>query len=59
MLKIYICPSCYNFRMVSKRTDAICLHCQKKLVPTNISFEKFSNLDLEERNKYKRKWMTS
>lgn len=53
MLKIYICPNCYNIRMVSKKTNAICLHCDQALKPCDISYDMYTKLDDKERQDYK------
>lgn len=53
MLKIYICPKCYNFRMVSRRPDAICLHCGTVLEQSNLDYRTFMNMTDEERSIYK------
>lgn len=56
MLKIYICPNCYNVRMVSKKTNAVCLHCDQELKACDISYDKYTKLDNEERQEYKMTW---
>lgn len=53
MLKIYICPNCYNIRMVSKKPNAICLHCNTILKECDITYDKYTNLTSEERSNYK------
>lgn len=53
MLKVYICPTCYNFRLVSKRSKAYCLHCNHSLVPCNMTYVTYSNLNDEERGQYR------
>ena len=56
MLKIYICPRCYNIRMVSKKTNAVCLHCNQQLKQCDISYEKYTTLDDGERKEYVSLW---
>ncbi|MBE5961375.1 MAG: DNA-directed RNA polymerase subunit M [Lachnospiraceae bacterium] len=56
MLKIYICPHCFNIRMVSKKPNAVCLHCNQKLVECDIDYTKFTSMDEEERIKYRDRW---
>lgn len=59
MLKIYICPKCHNFRMVSRRPDAICLHCGAVLEQSNLDYRTYMNMTDEERSIYKsnyKKW---
>lgn len=53
MLKIYICMKCYNFRMVSRKTDAVCFHCGALLVQCDIDYGTFMNLTENERSKLK------
>lgn len=53
MIRIFICPKCYNFRMVSRRPDAICFHCGAKLEKTDIDYSKYIYMDEQERNTYR------
>jgi hypothetical protein len=53
MLRIYICPKCYNFRMVSRKPDAICFHCGMNLVQCDLEYITYMNMTEEERNTYK------
>ena len=53
MLRIYICPNCYNLRMVSRKTDAICFHCGTSLVKCEVSYETYINMSEAERNDLK------
>lgn len=53
MLKIYICKKCYNFRMVSRKKDAICFHCGAALVQCDIDYGTFMSLTEEERGRLK------
>ncbi len=57
MLKIYICPTCYNFRMVSRKPDAICFHCGTDLILTDIDYTDYINMTEEKRNAYKESFM--
>ena len=50
MLRIFICPKCYNFRMVSRKPDAICLHCGEMLEQCLIKYGEFINMTEEDRN---------
>lgn len=54
MLKIFICPECYNIRMVSKKPNAVCLHCNRDLVECNITYLEYTKLSQNERESYKR-----
>lgn len=53
MLKIYICPKCYNFRMVSRKPDAICFHCGMKLELCDLDYGTYMNMTEDERIRYK------
>lgn len=53
MLKIYICPKCYNFRMVSRKPDAICFHCGMTLQLCDLEYGAYMNMTEDERNEYK------
>lgn len=53
MLKIYICPKCYNFRMVSRKPDAICLHCGTVLEQCHMDYRTYMNMTDTERSDYK------
>lgn len=53
MIKIFICPNCYNFRMVSRKPSAECYHCDAILDKTEIEYSTYMNMSEEERNKFK------
>lgn len=53
MLKIYICPKCYNIRMVSRKPDAICFHCGSVLELSDLEYGAYMNMTENERNEYK------
>ena len=53
MIRIFICPKCYNFRMVSRRPNAICFHCGAKLERTEIDYNKYVLMDQQDRNTYR------
>lgn len=53
MLKIYICPKCLNFRMVSRRPDAVCLHCGTILEQSNLDYRTYMGMNDMERCGYK------
>jgi hypothetical protein len=53
MLKIYICPECYNFRMVSRKPDAICFHCGTVLEHCDIEYATYMNMTEDERENYR------
>ncbi len=53
MLRIYICPECYNFRMVSRKPDAICFHCGSVLEKCDLEYATYMNMTEEDRNSYK------
>lgn len=56
MLRIYICPKCYNFRMVSRKPDAVCFHCGSTLEKSELEYVEFMNMTEEERNTYKQSY---
>lgn len=53
MLRIYICPKCYNFRMVSRKPDAICFHCGFTLEKCDIEYLDYMKMSENDRNTYK------
>lgn len=53
MLKIYICPECYNYRMVSRKPDAICLHCGTKLEKCDFEYGAYMKMTENERDEYR------
>lgn len=53
MLKIYICPHCYNFRIVSRKPDAICFHCGMPLQRCDLDYSDYINMSEEERSKFR------
>lgn len=53
MLRIYICPKCYNFRMVSRKPDAICFHCGGTLDKSDIEYSTYMNMTEDARNDYR------
>lgn len=53
MLKIYICPKCFNIRMVSRKPDAICFHCGSMLEQSGLDYGAYMNMTEIERSEYK------
>ncbi|MBB2182835.1 hypothetical protein H0486_08100 [Lachnospiraceae bacterium MD1] len=53
MLKIFICPQCYNFRIVSRKPDATCFHCGSSLNKCNLEYIEYMNMSEEERISFK------
>ena len=53
MLRIYICPKCYNFRMVSRKPDAVCFHCGSTLEKCELQYVEFMEMTELERNTYR------
>ena len=49
MMRIYFCPSCGRWRMVSNRLKADCLDCGSALLLSDIPFEQWVKLDYESR----------
>lgn len=56
MLKIYICPRCYNVRMVSKKPNAICLHCNEEMEQCDLTYDNYTNMNGSERKEYISLW---
>lgn len=57
MLRIFICPECYNFRIVSRKPDAICFHCGARLHKSGLDYVDFIDMSIPERLKYKEKFI--
>ncbi len=53
MINIYICPKCFNYRMVSRRPKPDCYHCSELLEKTDIEYEDYIYMTLEERDIYR------
>ncbi len=53
MLRIYICPKCYNFRMVSRKPDAVCLHCGMVLEQCDLEYGAYINMTEHDRSDFK------
>ncbi|MBP1756520.1 MAG: hypothetical protein H6Q59_2918 [Firmicutes bacterium] len=56
MLRIYICPNCYNFRMVSRKPDAICFHCGTVLESCDVNYDTYMNMSEADRSELKNKY---
>jgi len=56
MLRIYICPKCYNFRMVSRKPDAICFHCGTTVEKSDLEYITYMNMTEIERDVFKEKY---
>lgn len=53
MLHIFLCPKCFNYRIVSRKPDAICFHCGATLHKSDINYVEFIDMSEQEREKYK------
>lgn len=53
MLRIYICPNCFNLRMVSRKPDEICFHCGHTLERCDVNYDTYMNMTEVERNELK------
>jgi len=53
MLHIFICPKCFNFRIVSRKPDAVCFHCGARLFRSDIDYIEYIDMSEQEREKYK------
>lgn len=58
MLRIYICPKCYNYRMVSRKPDAICFHCGAILKRCDLEYSDYMNMSETERDTYKKNFIS-
>lgn len=50
MMRIYFCPSCGRWRIVSNRLQADCLDCGSALLLSDIPFEQWVKLDYDGRS---------
>ncbi|MFA9377124.1 MAG: hypothetical protein ACERKZ_10275 [Lachnotalea sp.] len=57
MLRIYICYQCGTTRIVSNNHDSSCLSCNKPMLQAPISYEKYVNLNREERESLIIQWL--
>ena len=53
MLHIFLCPKCFNYRIVSRKPDAICFHCGSILHKSDIDYVEYIDMSQQERAKYK------
>ncbi len=51
MMRIFFCPNCHTYRIVSDRLTAKCVRCDEPLYISDIPFEIFVDLDMEQRQK--------
>jgi hypothetical protein len=59
MLRIYSFPKCYSYRMVSRKPDAICLHCGNTLDQCELEYGDFMNMNENNRINYKKNYKKS
>lgn len=57
MLRIFICPKCYNYRIVSRKPDATCFHCGSRLYKSDLDYVDYIDMSISERLKYKEKFI--
>lgn len=57
MLRIYICPKCFNFRLVSRKPSAVCFHCGTKLENSDLEYKTYMNMTEIERKEYKQNYI--
>lgn len=57
MLHIYICPKCFNYRIVSRNPDAVCFHCGAILFRSEIDYTEYIGMSEQDRLKYKEKFI--
>ena len=53
MLSVYICPNCYNYRLVSRKPDAICFHCGTTLDKCELNYVTYMNMAEDARNTFR------
>ena len=57
MLHIFLCPKCFNYRIVSRKPDAICFHCGERLHKSDIDYVEYIDMSEQERERYKQKFI--
>ncbi len=57
MLRIYICPKCYNFRIVSRKPDAVCFHCGTLLEKSELEYVTYMNMTQEQRDDFRQQYI--
>ena len=57
MLHIFLCPKCFNYRIVSRKPDAICFHCGATLYKSDIDYVEYIDMSEQERERYKEKFI--
>ena len=57
MLHIFLCPKCFNYRIVSRKPEAICFHCGATLHKSDIDYAEYIDMSKQERERYKEKFI--
>lgn len=57
MMKVYLCPECGVFRIVSRRKQVECLNCGAVMAPAKLDFLEYTELSPGEREAYAAKWL--
>lgn len=57
MLRIFICPKCFNYRIVSRKPEAICFHCGAALYKSDLEYVEYADMSEKERARYKEKFI--
>lgn len=57
MLQIFICPKCFNYRIVSRKPEAFCFHCGVKLFNSGIGYNEYTEMSEKERERYKQRFI--
>ena len=57
MLHIFLCPKCFNYRIVSRKPDAICFHCGATVYKSDIDYVEYIDMSEQERERYKEKFI--
>ena len=53
MIRIFICPKCYNFRMVSRKPNAMCFHCGARLEKSDLDYNVYIQMTEQDRSTYR------
>ena len=56
MILVYVCPACQSVRIASRRKDVECLHCDRQMVLSDLTFMEWSEMTPEEREAFGPKW---
>ena len=57
MMRIFFCPNCHTYRIVSDRLEAECIRCADNLYISDIPFEMFVDLNQDQRQEVCEKYL--